>query len=289
MKPTNAKVIVVTGKGGAGKTTFTALLASALLPYFGQARTLLIDGDPDLNLHLLLGIPEPKATVADIKDEPLKARDVRQSGKTAVEYVRDRLARAGVIGTHRIGSGILTFDFMAMGVGRDNGCYCAINNALAGVFGQIQNEYDLIIIDSPAGTEHLSRQRIKHADLFCVLQTDASASKAVARRILETAARAEMTIGHTMLINNLPPAGGGIGQKSDLRIVGRKPGQTEVEMPYSHRLAAGDLPHTVRGSGSYLTLATHQMARLVSDLIDPTVAAAWERPQLQLVALQLVT
>jgi CO dehydrogenase maturation factor len=282
---TKAKTIVVTGKGGVGKTTFTAILTATLLPFISRSRTLVIDGDPDLNLHLLLGIPEPPLTVADVKEEPLKAGLVRQSGKTAVDYLRDRLTTTGVIGRHQLGSGILTFDFMAMGVSRENGCYCAVNNALAGVFDQIRYDYDLILIDSPAGTEHLSRQRISHCDLFCVLQTNAPAARAVAHRILETADRTDMTIGHTLLVNNLPNLANGIGNRSELHLVSIGDRQTEIDLPYNRLLANGDLPSLTRASGSGLPLASYQMADLVVDLLD--LQPPEPGPQHQQVQLQL--
>ena len=49
--------IVITGKGGVGKTTITALLAHL----FAQQgfRVLAIDGDPQQNLAVTLGIPPP--------------------------------------------------------------------------------------------------------------------------------------------------------------------------------------------------------------------------------------
>ena len=51
--------IVITGKGGVGKTTITALLAHL----FAQQgfRVLAIDGDPQQNLAVTLGVPPPVA------------------------------------------------------------------------------------------------------------------------------------------------------------------------------------------------------------------------------------
>lgn len=235
MDKQKAKTVVVTGKGGVGKTTFTAMLAPALMTRFG--RVLIIDGDPDLNLNLMLNLPDPAATVADIKDEPLKAKDVRKSGKTAVGYLQDRLKEAGVISRHQIEG--IAVDFMAMGVTKEHGCYCAVNNALAGVFTEIQTSYDLVLIDSPAGTEHLSRQRVKQADLFIVIQTPTSAARAVAWRIQETAARSDMTIGHTLVVDNQLPTNG-IGLSAPARgmvVVESRAGYSQVALPYNYQLA----------------------------------------------------
>ena len=67
--------IVITGKGGVGKTTITGLLAYL----FAQAgfRVLAIDGDPQQNLAVTLGVP------------PEKAEQIIPVSKS-VEYLREK-------------------------------------------------------------------------------------------------------------------------------------------------------------------------------------------------------
>ena len=48
--------IAITGKGGVGKTTLTALLAFAWMK--NKHRVIAIDADPSVNLGLTLGLEE---------------------------------------------------------------------------------------------------------------------------------------------------------------------------------------------------------------------------------------
>lgn len=58
-----AKIIVVTGKGGVGKsTTLAALLVDTLESLPPSSKVLIIDGDPDQTLDTIIGIQEPDHT-----------------------------------------------------------------------------------------------------------------------------------------------------------------------------------------------------------------------------------
>ena len=50
-------IIAVSGKGGVGKTTTTALMAKILSETTPQPSILVIDANPDSNLPEVLGIP----------------------------------------------------------------------------------------------------------------------------------------------------------------------------------------------------------------------------------------
>ncbi len=60
--------LAVTGKGGVGKTSFTALFAR-LLKDKGK-EVLLIDADPDMNLATVIGVPPEiqKKPISELKD-----------------------------------------------------------------------------------------------------------------------------------------------------------------------------------------------------------------------------
>jgi CO dehydrogenase maturation factor len=167
---------------------------------------LAVDADPAMTLHLALGLLEPVATVATVRDTtPLDGRTVRNlpAGSTVSGYVRDQLQAAGVVTRHRLRE--MPLDLLAMGQNEGPGCYCNINLALASVLNHIVAGYSLVVIDNEAGLEHISRYRLPQADLLAVVTRPNPAAQAVARRILETVQQVEMEIGLTWLIFNAVP------------------------------------------------------------------------------------
>jgi CO dehydrogenase maturation factor len=201
-------IISITGKGGVGKTSLLAILLDELAGCGYSGEVLVVDADPATTLHFALGLPEPGATVADVRDmTPLDAQTVRSlpAGRTVSSYVLGQLQGAGVISRHRLGQ--MAFDLMAMGQGEGPGCYCSINNALARALGQVVSSYRLILVDNEAGMEHLSRYRLPQADLLIVVVTPGRAAQAVGRRVLATARQVGMAIESTWTIFNRAPAG----------------------------------------------------------------------------------
>ena len=74
---TNIMKIALSGKGGVGKTTLTALLARQ-----AAARghpVLVIDADPNPNLHLALGFPSAPPALVGMKDLDRKSTRLNSS------------------------------------------------------------------------------------------------------------------------------------------------------------------------------------------------------------------
>lgn len=204
-------LITVSGKGGVGKTTLTALLVDEFLRKEYPGRLLVVDADPAQTLHFALGIPAPGATLAQVRDNtPLTAGALKAlpPGTSPAEYVRQRLAAAGVVVDRMLRK--RPFDFLAMGHGEGQGCYCAINSALSEALAALMAAYDLIIVDSEAGAEHLSRYRIRQVDLFLIVTTPGRAALAVTRQIEILARQAGMRLGEVGVIVNRSLTGVGI-------------------------------------------------------------------------------
>ena len=197
LDPLAAKPFIVSlsGKGGVGKTTLTALILDELARKGFPGPVLAVDGDPAMTLHLALGVPTPAATVADIRDETtLDARTVRDlpAGMTPAEYVAQRLAAAGVLQHQSLRQ--MPLDFLSMGRREGHGCYCSINKALTTVLGNILDRYLLVVIDNEAGLEHLNRYRLHRVDYFLTVATPARPAIEVAKNIHATAAAVGMDI-----------------------------------------------------------------------------------------------
>jgi CO dehydrogenase maturation factor len=159
------KTLVTIGRGGTGKSSFTALTAKAFIEA-GYTPLLLVDADPDQNLAEMLGI------------------DLKEAGKaTMAELIVDTFIQKGgttigVAPTQRIESRLLSdamyesesFDFMSVGTKWVEGCYCMPNSALKAALGSLTKNYKYVIIDSPAGLEHLNRRiASKVNDIFEML------------------------------------------------------------------------------------------------------------------------
>lgn len=159
------KTLVTIGRGGTGKTSFVALITKYLIET-GNTPLLLVDADPDQNLAEMVGIDlkeKGKKTISEL----LVATFLEEGGTTV-----------GIPPTERIENKIWTygmyesnfFDFMALGTKWVEGCYCMPNAALKGALECLTKAYKYVLIDSPAGLEHLNRRiTSKVDDIFDII------------------------------------------------------------------------------------------------------------------------
>lgn len=159
--------IVVSGRGGTGKTTFVALIAR----FFGELGLkplLLVDSDPDESLSEMLGIDmkkEGKETVSEVLYNILEEGTMsKMRGMTASEKIEPFLFQ------NTLYEGRDFFDFIAVGTKWSEGCYCIPDRALGQIMDRWATNYEYVIVDSPAGVEHLNRRITKEVkDVFNVL------------------------------------------------------------------------------------------------------------------------
>lgn len=161
-----SKVIAVTGKGGVGKTSLSAVIVKLLTESFPDKRILAIDADPAIGLATALGI-EVETTVDDIRKEFIK--DVETGNKNeAVEMLGN--ARYMIFDTLIEQPG---FSFLAIGRPEAAGCYCKVNSYLKEVIKILSENYDYIVIDGEAGIEQVNR-RVMEKVTHLLLVSDAS-------------------------------------------------------------------------------------------------------------------
>ncbi len=166
--------VVITGKGGAGKTTTTAIL-SHLFAADGY-RVLAIDEDPQMNLPYAIGLDEkvakgivPLSRNLDYIEEKTGARPGTSWGLflNLTPDITDVVDKFGV----KVNDNISVL-VMGTVVQAATGCLCPENALLDAVMKYISlREGEIILMDTQAGVEHFGRalsKGFKH----CVIVTD---------------------------------------------------------------------------------------------------------------------
>jgi len=159
------KKIVVIGRGGTGKTSFVALMAKYLIE-IGASPLLLVDADPDQNLGEMVGVDlaeKGKKTISELLVETFLEQGGTTVGVPPTERIEGKIWAVGMYEGE-------SFDFIALGTKWVEGCYCLPNAALKGALESLTKNYEYVLIDSPAGLEHLNRRiTSKVDDIFDVL------------------------------------------------------------------------------------------------------------------------
>jgi CO dehydrogenase maturation factor len=161
----NVKTLVTMGRGGTGKTSFVALITK----YFtetGDTPMLLVDVDPDQNLGEMIGIDLEevgKKTISDLLVETFLEEGGTTVGVPPSERIESKIWAKGMYeGDY--------FDFIAVGTKWTEGCYCLPDAALKGALEFLSKNYKYVLIDSPAGLEHLNRRiTVRIDDVFDVI------------------------------------------------------------------------------------------------------------------------
>lgn len=193
------KVIAITGKGGTGKTAVTAMLIRHLVKNSGKKyQTLVIDADPDANLADALGVQAGK-TIGDMREFMQQSRFT-----TSPDTDKQVLFESKLFEILLEEEG---YDLLVMGKPEGSGCYCFVNNLLRAVMDKTTANYDLVIIDTPAGLEHFSRKTIPDLDDLIVVTDESKRGLTTGERIRDTAREIELQYKNLYVIVNKLTAG----------------------------------------------------------------------------------
>ncbi|TXT53368.1 MAG: hypothetical protein BAJALOKI2v1_1010008 [Promethearchaeota archaeon] len=191
------KVVSFTGKGGVGKSTLLILLLKYLMQNGKYKDILVIDADPDANVGDLIGKDVSFEETVGGKMSELKRK------------IQRREFPPNMPKTSLIESEIFTsliemerFDILEMGRTEGEGCYCSVNNVIKNVIDILSKNYDITLVDSPAGLEHFARKTGRNVeDLFIV--TDASKMGIhTIKRIVEITEEVELKFKNIYVIGN---------------------------------------------------------------------------------------
>ena len=161
-----SKILALTGKGGVGKTSLSAMMVKILSENFSDSKILAIDADPAIGLATALGV-DVKLTLDDIRTEIIETVEGGDT-KTALELVTES--------RYKIAEAIVekdNFAFLAIGRPESKGCYCRINAYLKSVIEMVSSQFDFIVIDCEAGIEQINRRVIEQVT-HLLLVSDAS-------------------------------------------------------------------------------------------------------------------
>jgi CO dehydrogenase maturation factor len=231
--------IVITGKGGVGKTTITALLAHL---FAGSGHTTLaVDEDPQMNLPYAIGIPRdegdrivPLSRNFDYVEEKTGARPGTGWGMMLKlnPDVEDVVERFGVKGPG--GVNVLVMGTIEQAAG---GCLCPENTLLEAVIHYVSlRKNEVILMDTPAGVEHFGRTIAKGFDQ-ALLVTDPTFN---AVQVVRHAAELARGLGiHTIwLVINRVRSKNDIQKVQDLLGEARDLFSGQVYLPYDESLIA---------------------------------------------------
>ncbi|MFQ5645685.1 MAG: AAA family ATPase [bacterium] len=209
--------LAITGKGGVGKTTFTALLAHAWAEK--DRRVTVIDADPSMNLGQALGLdPKEIGRIVPLSEQKELIEERTGTGIPGVfnlnPRVDDLADRIGIIHDR--------IRLMVMGtiLTGGGGCACGANTLLRAVLSHLVLKSDeVVLVDMEAGIEHLGRRTIQGVDGIIILLEPGQRSISVAERIVRMAAQ--------------------IGIKRAYYLINRVSGiQREIQLPEGELLGA---------------------------------------------------
>lgn len=186
------KIISVTGKGGVGKTTFSALLIKFLTEKKNKV-VLAVDADPNSTLGINLGV-KVETTIGNLREDLLREKDNLPAAISKQDHVNYQIQSA-VVEEDK-------FDLITMGRSEGPGCYCYINSILRNFLDNISTKYEYVVIDNEAGMEHLSRRTTLKMDQLFIISEPTQIGVTTAGRILTLAREMDIKIGDYSLIIN---------------------------------------------------------------------------------------
>ena len=184
--------LAVSGKGGVGKTTFSALLIRTLNDQ--GKRVLSIDADPDANLAAALGIPDadkiiPIAEMKELVIERTGATPGSIGGYFSLNPKVDDLPEA-------LSAKLENIKLMRLGGVQKGGagCICPESSLLKALVRHVVIQRDeFVVMDMEAGIEHLGRATAKAVDKLIVVVEPGRRSLDTAGHIRQLAAEIQLT------------------------------------------------------------------------------------------------
>jgi CO dehydrogenase maturation factor len=191
--------IAFVGKGGSGKTTLAGTLARVLARR--SQRVLAIDGDPNPNLALMLGMARDEAD--RIRYIPSSLVEAATGAGPSPATLRLTMDRQRVLGEYaaQAPDGV---QLIVMGKPADgsagSGCMCASHRAVRGLIAEMSDAGQHTITDMEAGLEHLKRGTARNVEAMLIVAEPYYRSLEAASRTFSLAN--ELKIAHVYAVAN---------------------------------------------------------------------------------------
>ena len=194
------KIVSFSGKGGVGKSTLLVLMLKYLLEKFKDLNILVIDADPDANIGDIIGKEiHFKETIGGkmtaLKDKIQKRQIPLDVSKAQIieSEVFDALIEMD------------EFDIHEMGRGEGSGCYCSVNNTLKRVIDVLSKNYDVVLIDAPAGLEFFARKTGQNVTDLVIVSDPSKMGIHTMKRILEVTKEVDLKFENIWILGNRFP------------------------------------------------------------------------------------
>ena len=189
--------IAISGKGGTGKTTITALLGYL---YSKDRKVFLIDADPDGNLGNALGITRDEllkvVPIVEMKELINERTGSKGDGFFKLNPKVDDIPEKFSLKTGNIR--LLVLGTMKKGGG---GCFCPENAFLKSLLSHmLVGREEVVLLDMPAGIEHLGRGTARSVDILLIVVEPTMKSVQTAERVMKLSS--DLGIENCRIIGN---------------------------------------------------------------------------------------
>jgi len=194
------KIISFSGKGGVGKSTLLVLMLKYLLEKNKNLDILVIDADPDANIGDIIGKEIHFKETVGGKMAVLKNKI--QKRQIPLDVSKDQIIESEVF------EALIEmddFDILEMGRGEGEGCYCSVNNILKRIIDILSKNYDVVLIDAPAGLEYFARKTGRNVTDLVIVSDPSKMGIHTMKRILEVTKEVNLLFENIWILGNRFP------------------------------------------------------------------------------------
>ncbi|MFX0021717.1 MAG: AAA family ATPase [Candidatus Hermodarchaeota archaeon] len=191
------KIISFSGKGGVGKSTLLVLMLKYILERFNKLNVLVIDADPDANIGDIIG--KEIHFNETVGGKMAEFKNKIQKRLIPLDVSKDQIVESEVFEAL---IELDNFDILEMGRAEGEGCYCSINNYLKRIIDIISKNYDIVLIDAPAGLEYFSRKTGRKVTDLVIVSDPSKMGIHTMKRIIELTKEVELEFENIWILGN---------------------------------------------------------------------------------------